>query len=953
MRVSSGPYLGTVPFATIQDIRLSVDAEGSYTFVVDVSNERKLINRASRTYQFSNLVYFTSDKNEVNNLSSSESAIKSFIMANPKLCHNVKPSGKDYEVKTQDGQGNYISSYVHRVGPVTVPNTKNVYLLVCSYVKNDSTGGITIGNIAKETVVNNRISPIDATLYKITDTVTGYGKSDTVWPGSVHSNNGSLMAGNSHVAAQHPFLTTTTVMNLRLKDLRVIDLARSLRLQVTRYPKEYYSPVTLSRASNGSINGFCTFNILNFAKNNSKYGGFIDNDSTLLSSVLIRDVIVSAKITNKQDSRGNELTPGRKIYCGKKEANVFKRVANLNNGCTISNNTNDNAGLVDIFFTDNTVQDILEGSAEYRIEIIFDDKAKATIDNSLNSIRRLNSRILPNSEQPAALYDELVANYLGIVDLIFGPESFSGSGSGFTKRFWRKNLLAMLNKFNPNLSSDRVTVLNTINNLIIRLADLTRNNNSKTESFNVNSTIYISKTPGILSAVKILAEKFEFAGTKNYGMNYLDDDLSIGPTTTVPTISFDSYSNRAQAEVVKYEIVNTQAAQLNPAGFLTAKSINLTANPRKISTSKLKMSTKESIAASLPLVKNKVEKNSTFKINKALPAPNVKNDILRSLNISVTINPAPLKNITGPSNNRMVRDIIDSSEFLSNTSRFVYEEYPSTINSGSTGKSVLKVQTKNNKVMGSSLVNTIIDKTTTSFKKPTTIKNEAALAGSPALQKLREDSTVIVSGSAFSNAVNFNQVGRIEYLDNYSSPRGKNAARGPKVKKQNWKLLTPEKLSKSKRSSKPLVCRVKQVNDALGTEDLVGIPPMSSMFVIGVPKSIRPRPPRVRPLPAITYDLDNVDILYSKNVPFRRFQVAATVAASGLATTAMRVAPTAPAVMAATPAIAPAPAPASAPTFVPAAAPPPASTRPRLRGDAARPAASPVFGAGRIPRTGY
>ena len=188
---------------------------------------------------------------------------------------------------------------------------------------------------------------------------------------------------------------------------------------------------------------------------------------------------------------------------------------------------------MDIFFTDNTVQDVLEGSAEYKIEIIFDDETRATIENSLNPIKRLNGRILPDSEQPAALYDELVTNYLGIIDLIFGPESFSGSGSGFTKRFWRKNLLAMLNKFNPNLSSDRALVLNTINNLIIRLTELTKNYNSKSESFNVNSTIYISKTPGILSAVKTLAEKYEFAGTKNYGMNYLDDDLSIGPTATV------------------------------------------------------------------------------------------------------------------------------------------------------------------------------------------------------------------------------------------------------------------------------------------------------------------------------------------------------------------------------------------------------------------------------------
>ena len=52
----------------------------------------------------------------------------------------------------------------------------------------------------------------------------------------------------------------------------------------------------------------------------------------------------------------------------------------------------------------------------------------------------------------------------------------------------------------------------------------------------------------------------------------------------IPAVSFADYGERATSELSKYEIVNTQVATLNPYGFLSPMSLNMTPNPVEVST---------------------------------------------------------------------------------------------------------------------------------------------------------------------------------------------------------------------------------------------------------------------------------------------------------------------------------------------------------------------------------
>ena len=282
------------------------------------------------------------------------------------------------------------------------------------------------------------------------------------------------MAGNAHVATSHPNLNAVTAANIRLKDMRVISAANSLDFTYEKAPESYFSPITLSRGRQGNINGAFTFNLLNFAKNNTKFGGLIKDNDSLISSVEIKDIIIYQRIVGR-DTQGNALTPGKTAHCGLKDANPFKRVASLNNNCSVVSNTTDNEEVLEVIFLDDTTSEVNSGEAEYKAEITFNDKTEVLILDSLLPLKRdlsnssgiLQAGVDVTSQE---LYARIIVNYLTSIQVIFGSKPFEQ----FSIAFWRKNLLALVNKFNPNYDSDRFLFLTTINRYVSNIESLTQ-----------------------------------------------------------------------------------------------------------------------------------------------------------------------------------------------------------------------------------------------------------------------------------------------------------------------------------------------------------------------------------------------------------------------------------------------------------------------------------------------
>jgi hypothetical protein len=337
--------------------------------------------------------------------------------------------------------------------------------------------------------------------------------------------------------------------------------------------------------------------------------------------------------------------------------------------------------------------------------------------------------------------------------------------------------------------------------------------------------------------MKEFKEIYQFVGTKNYGFDYVDQ--TIGESVkVVPSISFGAYGERASTEVSKYEIVNTQIATLNPYGFLSPATLNMTPNPMMVSAASSSIAN-DSV---LSIVSNKVSNKKGFEVNKSLKRENQKRDIFNSLGVGFRKNQISLKDNLA-SRKRLYRTL-DSEEYFSATSEFVYETKPSEAVSGS--KQVNIEFEKISSIFNSSLSSKIIDNTITLFNEPTVITNKEMLEGSPASQKLNEQSDFLETSTAATKAINFNSVARVHYLDSYDSLNG--------VGKQNWKLLTD------------LVCKLVKVSDAIGTNDILDVEPMSSLFVLGSPEVRSGAPQDIRES-AVSGDLNNVNILYSKSLP--------------------------------------------------------------------------------------
>lgn len=947
MAISLGPYQRGLPFLTIQDIRFDVNPENEYLLTIGLSNEKIVkTGRRQRDMSFGNFIYFSSDKAEIDAITSDLPTLIEAIKRNPENKHFFNVGEKDFKYKADAEGGGKIYSFFHQK-QFKLKQTPTLYVLACIFIERRN--NFVIGNITKETILNNNLSPVMANVYSLAETVEAYGSINSVWPGSAHIQNNQVMAGNTHVAAQHPNLSRTGVFNVRLKDLRVVQAARALSFDFTSVPETYFSSLTLSRGQSGAINGSFTFNLFNFAKNNSKLGGLIDNQTSLLASVSIKDIIIYQRIVGR-DAKGNSLTPGVSELCGLKEANSFKKVASLKSNCQIVQNVNENqAEYYEIFFLDDTTTEINAGQAEYKAEIILDDNTDKLVVDSISPLKR-NLKMISDVKQIAddpAVYDDVIVDYLASVRSIFGNLPFST----FSTLFWRKNLLSLVNQFNPNYDSDKYLFLSIMRDYVSKLEDIVAQYAPSDSKIKNDSKIYRSKKDRLLRAIKEFKEVYQFVGTRSYGFDYVDMSIGQGDKIT-PSISYNSYSGRAQEEINKYGIVNTQAAVLNPYGFLSPMSINITPNPTRIPTRSLEsvpsrpnvatnntsnttvnVSNAPPLPASdstgrtgeapvplnrgstgtispltvspyianisagttttsdtgdtvvnkpgreslndrvLPVIKDNLERQTISSMNKEMLKEDLKRDVLKDLGVSIKPNEVPLKELVKV-NKSVCLNLIDAMECLSSTSDFIFETKPTDLASGSVDtKFINKKDPKSDltkKVFNNVFSNNLIDKTISLNKPSIGITNTEQMQGSPALQKLNEDSSIMYRSSEASNAINFNSVARVHYLDSYDPKKG--------VAQQNWKLLTEQKYNDAQQRSQALVCKLVKVTDATGTGDLLRMEPMSSLFVLGSPKvtngisQIKTKD-LVRSArqdigdSAIPVDLNNINILYSKSLP--------------------------------------------------------------------------------------
>ena len=854
MSIAYGPYKAEIPFVNIQQATLQNIAQNRLMVELVISNET---GAPRNGMQFGNLVMFFTTKNAVDTLASSPRNLKSIIRNPPPTSRlqNFSLNMKDFSLKAYADSSGKEKIYNHtHTKQFAVNPPSNLYVLVVSYRQYKNK--IFLGNVSKETIIENGIAPLHSNVYFLNETVDNYGTANSVWPGSVHRHGTQLMAGNMHLSIQHPTVRQEVVQNYKIKDLRFLSAAATLDFSnfvMTSNTEAIFSDATLSRNDEGDIHGTLSFDMLKYARQNARFGGLVTNNKALLSMSILEDIILYRKVVNVA-SAGNALTPGRARQCGLKETDQFQQVATLGDGVdvlTIAASNND--GILSISFVDDGTQDIASGAVEYKIEMVINDKTSEAIKGFRDTLMTQLKNYRPETREN---WDTLITNYLSVINFIFGNSPFEK----YSLLVWKKNLIALVNSPQTR-KTDRQKVINTIQLFIDSLSGLLETPVAiGSTPFNVDSKIYNSTRDPLNRIVQILKNKYTITDKKRVGLGYLDRALK-NKKTTMPSIGSRDLLTRANQEVSKYAVGNPGAATINPFGYLSPEVVSL--GEVEVETPTLSVPEDQltellrSNAQGRNFVANELQKS----------APLNKSEVLNSLGMGARPLTVPLRKLSVAA--VQGDDSVDSEFYFSPTSRFVRDNTHRTGESGSSDSIVEKNQ-QLDALFNSDLVNMVVDQTSVGFKDNIDLTNKRIVETSLALRKFEEGGDPITELSSVSNVINFNSLARVEYLESYDA--------NLRCGKLNWKTLDEATWQAATNNDASLLCRLVRITNTLDVKDTLGLHPMGSLFTLGSPGKETNGPNHNRVFATIRSTITglgtnnmpapiNITIYYSRNVP--------------------------------------------------------------------------------------
>ena len=865
-----GPYQRIIPFVNIQEIKIDLDAAGNTFVLISISNE---VIRTGSTKRFSNYLHLTSNKAEIDALASKPEQLIEQIKKDAANRMNLSLSNKDFKLKSNiDGpNGSQVYNNVYTVRRNIASSARNMYALVVSYKQTSSR--YIIGNIAKETILLKGMSPTSTSLYTLNKSFTGYGESKAIWPSSAHLRAGHIMAGNTHTLEPHPALAPRTILNTKIKDFRILKRADSLSFAptVSRYVAEtYLSPIELSRNKEGNVHGFFSLDHLNFAIANTNFGRLIKNNAVLLAATQIKDVVIYQKIV-KEDTSGNDLTPGRFTGCSLDQINRFKRVASLSDGLQIISTFNQNS-ILNMSFIDQTTKNYSGNMLEYKVEIIFQDRTREAI--SLVAGRLSASIESYDSDKPTAspqVSKSLIDTYITSLGLIYGAQPFTTiSGSA-----WQLYLMSMLADVGTDADSNKGRVLKVMRNLAVKLHGVVRSTTNITAGGeNFNSKIYNSSKDGTLRLEKIFAQKYRVTDYKSVGLNYLDTIIQNAGTPT-PVVSYGDISIRAAAEVTKYSVNNPNVGFINQLGFLTPQSVSLRANPIVIPTTTLGNSLGGSPADGRDtgqfssLIRSNAEGYQITNLETTKPESVNTLETLAQHGISIVQSNSSLRKFVFDEKIVTPKDI-DSQNYLSSGSNFSTVDTPSSAISGSSD-SIIKRANLNFRATNSAMADELVNQSVTKFNNITRMTNTSNISGSLAFQKSKEDFSLIENSDTMTNVLNFGSIAQVQYLAGYDPRTG--------IESPSWVLLDKNRYDMTVSQNKPLICRLVKMSNTLDVPVAVNLQPLASLFILGSARSITsfstPKQTYAATLKAISRQNGNMiefltmtDALYAQNIPF-------------------------------------------------------------------------------------
>jgi len=885
-------YSSDVPFVNVEGISISLNVENELVVSLNISNEIDELPPLDTALEFGNLVYLTQDVTNIRDLLynaqgvSDDSRLKDLILGTKTNTsrtqnHYFSLTRKDFKTKAalnkEQSAFIYNNTYTQTTtlkdtkggsvlsGLITAAHTQddeilglgdrdvvNLYLLVASYrtYKNRCF----VGNIIKEVVMENEMTAISTNLYTINTGATIFGEPGDIWPGDTHIQNKAIMAGTYHTPdTQHPVLAATPITNLKVKDLRILNTARTLDFDNTPLPadkKPYFSPVTLSRNIDGSIHGLFSFDLKRYVLQKAKFGGLIKNLDALLSSVVVEDIKLYRKVI-KVDSVGNDLTPGHALNSAPPVENDFEYFASLQQPSPFGKMSRargrvrllDLPGLNDqnvlsVVFDDKKARAFDSGTVEYRVEVLVNDLTPIVLKDIQKNLSLVAKQYRENESSRTASgaiavdttnstkgtdaddkLRALIASYLMSVNFIFGKEPFEV----FPVESWQKNLLALGTKLNPE-ESQRLLVPQVVENFASAISNLLVVGTAGSGgSARIYSRIANRRKTSVLLEQFTFRQRYNLKGRKEVGFDYMGDFMS--PTSLVlPSVSYEDMRDRVSQEVDKYAVPNPNAPGINIYGYLSPAVVKTGIPKKGLKTAGLQVDTTKFSGVI----------NAKLKPQMQLQPQDQKSDIdniresLATAGVYIQPLQASLREILFPGDKKL-SESTDSDSYISVGAGFLLDDASSRAAlSGSSDSIVKNPRSKAKMAYKSPLALQLFNKQIASFSRKTIPTNTKTIQGSLAAAAFNANPLLNTQIGELSNVLNFDSLVRVEYLESYDDDLG--------VIKPNWVMLTPQKYQKVQLKQQFLVCRLVKVKQTLNLQSMFDMQPLGTLFGLGAPR---------------------------------------------------------------------------------------------------------------------
>ena len=889
MSVSQGPYLSPIPFVNIAEVQVALAPQAPHirgtgiirelppqtavqlAVTIQLANERPGgtpgwgESTPEGQIEFGNFIYLSFDEPDIREKQRNTILIRRLIK-NGQGAHASSVSSKsEFILGSSDfvrgpvtigpaaQQQSRVNTYSHTevmniestYGGMPIPN---LFALVVSY-RREADDSITLGNICRQVILRDNKVPQRSELYRLSaDGGYNYGSINTVWPGSVHpTSTGTFMAGIVHAGYDHPTVRTQDVPNTKIKDMRVLQLGdwigpSSVDPLETR---PVISNLTLSRNKTGTCHGYFAFDYTQYIKENSTLRDIMTYWPSLQNSIELKDIIIYHKKTNADGG------------CGLGSGDEFVRVASLGNGCQLFNASLGSSNFA-IGFEDTKVRHTEGGSVQYRVELIFADKSTEVVKSLLTQLdgylnRANNAASVPTSNRYNPIYERTITAYLELIEYLFGPQKFNPTSAfSWTKSYWHTNLMAMAYGIQEG-DAERSQMLRTISGLSSRLSALINKSMVSTVTpATFKSKIYNSSREALLRFEKVFSPKLKITGPPALGISYIDDSVTKF-ATPVLNVSHTNYSTLLNREVDRYQIGNETAANVNLYGCLSPSFIGLGYNNIVNVGGSINQPTSD---AFLSYLNGRLEK-------KLVPDSQSQTDVSAKKLSTLSLQGVSAARLTIPLSKEVLTPglvnppTLPASDYLSPTSQFYIANLLEADASGSQ-RSPLRLSRRED-LTNSALVDTLVDAgATNNNAPPTSLNNSDLLTGFLPYIKTQQDPYVL-GFDPVAVLCNFGFIGRVEYLESYSTSNG--------VQDPVWKTLDDRRGQLN-----PIICRITKMT-TLPETPLSHLQPLASLFILGSLQTVTPpvfTPPDIsittlEPLLPDIADLGE-EILYAKNI---------------------------------------------------------------------------------------